>query len=396
MNEVYNHPCNLYGKYVRVFLGNIQAKEGLSLKGVMNIHLLEPIGGSLTIQAIGRAMRNCSHSGMPTNKWRVKVYMYVSTMNNEETALSNEQIMIQSKSESYKSSEIILNAIRSNSIDSILFADYVDPMNERGLDMGKVNEYLQSKNSCYDTQSMRQVPDVSKVDTNQFETSSWDVLASHVRSRQGHIATNDSFRELCEKLSGTYIENPEFTWRDQLIELYLRDALGQGKDVFEGLRSNPSVMQRANDHAERQKIENPSLFAKLGKKTLATLSTLFNHHPELEDRQFVKSDQGKDPNLSAQIMVYLLSPAYSDYPVNRRTIDLLTSKDQLILVQILLAKLVRYTTNGGPEIKARIKLTLKYAKTLKEFDERKTKMFDENIKLQKHLKNQVRLDKIFE
>ncbi len=77
----FNEKFNSYGDYVNIIIGDKKYKEGISLKGVNHVHLLEPLdNNSDRDQAIGRAVRWCSHTALPyPDRWRVKVYTYYSS-----------------------------------------------------------------------------------------------------------------------------------------------------------------------------------------------------------------------------------------------------------------------------------------------------------------------------
>ena len=55
--------------------------EGLDLKGVKHIHILEPpVSAKDYLQAIGRAVRFCSFAGIPKPEWKVRVWEYFGMM----------------------------------------------------------------------------------------------------------------------------------------------------------------------------------------------------------------------------------------------------------------------------------------------------------------------------
>lgn len=64
---------------VNVFLASQSFNEGVDLKNTKHIHLFEPM---LTFnaekQAIGRAVRFCSHSSLPYDEWTTSIHRYYS------------------------------------------------------------------------------------------------------------------------------------------------------------------------------------------------------------------------------------------------------------------------------------------------------------------------------
>ena len=85
IREVFNREDNLYGSKLKIILGSPSIKEGVSLKAVQFVHVLEPYWNlSRLEQVIGRASRFCSHKDLPENKRIVKVYIYIAVHEREK------------------------------------------------------------------------------------------------------------------------------------------------------------------------------------------------------------------------------------------------------------------------------------------------------------------------
>jgi hypothetical protein len=79
IREVYNRIDNLYGEKLKIILGSPSIKEGVSLKAVRYVHVLEPYWNKSRLeQVVGRASRFCSHINLPKDERDVKVYVYVA------------------------------------------------------------------------------------------------------------------------------------------------------------------------------------------------------------------------------------------------------------------------------------------------------------------------------
>lgn len=79
IREVYNRIDNLYGEKLKIILGSPSIKEGVSLKAVRYVHVLEPYWNKSRLeQVVGRASRFCSHINLPEEERDVKVYVYVA------------------------------------------------------------------------------------------------------------------------------------------------------------------------------------------------------------------------------------------------------------------------------------------------------------------------------
>jgi len=87
---IFNEPENKYGDKIKIFLLSPAAAEGLTLKNVRQVHILEPYWHEVRItQTIGRAIRMCSHADLPMEERHVDVYRYKSIADSSEARTSN-------------------------------------------------------------------------------------------------------------------------------------------------------------------------------------------------------------------------------------------------------------------------------------------------------------------
>ena len=81
---------NINGEIVKVILISQTGTEGLDLKFIRQVHVMEPWYNMNRIEQIfGRAIRTCSHKLLPFNERNVELYLYASLMRDngmEETA----------------------------------------------------------------------------------------------------------------------------------------------------------------------------------------------------------------------------------------------------------------------------------------------------------------------
>ena len=79
--RVFNSHENRHGKLIRVFLSTKSGAEGLNLMNVRQVHIMEPYWNLMRVkQAIGRAVRQCSHAALPPTQRRVDVHHYMMTI----------------------------------------------------------------------------------------------------------------------------------------------------------------------------------------------------------------------------------------------------------------------------------------------------------------------------
>ena len=79
--SLFNSRKNTRGELVSVALASQGYNEGIDLKAIRHVHLFEPlVEYNMEKQAIGRAVRYCSHSQLRKEfgEWTVKVHRYVS------------------------------------------------------------------------------------------------------------------------------------------------------------------------------------------------------------------------------------------------------------------------------------------------------------------------------
>ena len=75
---------NLYGELIQLLIISSSGAEGIDLKNVRYVHIMEPYWHPVRItQVIGRARRICSHSDLPEEEQTIKVYMYLLIHNEE-------------------------------------------------------------------------------------------------------------------------------------------------------------------------------------------------------------------------------------------------------------------------------------------------------------------------
>lgn len=75
----------LYGKLVKIFCITQSGAEGISLKNVRRVLLVEPFWNNVRIeQVIGRAIRSCSHEALPKQDRNVQVFSYIMKLTTKQ------------------------------------------------------------------------------------------------------------------------------------------------------------------------------------------------------------------------------------------------------------------------------------------------------------------------
>jgi superfamily II DNA or RNA helicase len=77
--RIFNSPENKNGELIKILIGSPVISEGVTLKNVRQVHILEPSWNMSRInQIVGRAVRNFSHHDLPESERNVEIYKYVS------------------------------------------------------------------------------------------------------------------------------------------------------------------------------------------------------------------------------------------------------------------------------------------------------------------------------
>ena len=76
---------NLRGEWIKIFMITASGAEGISLKNVRYVHIMEPYWHPVRAnQVIGRARRICSHSELPEDEQNIKVFMYLMKFSKQQ------------------------------------------------------------------------------------------------------------------------------------------------------------------------------------------------------------------------------------------------------------------------------------------------------------------------
>jgi len=86
--EIFNQIENVDGKLVKYILIAPAGSEGISLRNIRQIHIMEPFWNETRImQLIGRAIRQCYHKDLPLEERTVDVFRYKSIKNSGESTV---------------------------------------------------------------------------------------------------------------------------------------------------------------------------------------------------------------------------------------------------------------------------------------------------------------------
>lgn len=114
-----NTLSNKRGERIKVVLMSPIAGEGLSLKNVREIHVMDPWYHLNRInQVVGRAIRTCSHIALPVQERNVVVYLHAATNQNGDETIDIHSYKIAARKSTQ--SQIAENVIRDHAFDCAL------------------------------------------------------------------------------------------------------------------------------------------------------------------------------------------------------------------------------------------------------------------------------------
>jgi len=115
LRKRFNKSDNKNGDYIKIILGSPIISEGLTLKNVRQVHIIEPTWNMSKInQIVGRAVRNHSHDDLPAGQRKVEIYKYASVYSQDPNSLyidKEKYILSEEKDRTNKVIEKILKEI---------------------------------------------------------------------------------------------------------------------------------------------------------------------------------------------------------------------------------------------------------------------------------------------
>ena len=131
------YPNNFTGKICRMFMITQSGAEGISLKNVRQVHIMEPFWNYVRLEQVqGRAIRICSHKDLPMVERTVEVFTYLmkfseqqkkdrkvdETIATRDKGLTTDQIIYTLMMTKRRLSEQIFEVMKSSAIDCTLNA----------------------------------------------------------------------------------------------------------------------------------------------------------------------------------------------------------------------------------------------------------------------------------
>ena len=131
---------NKYGDVIKVLMITASGAEGINLRNVRHVHIMEPYWHPVrTEQIIGRAVRICSHHDLPRELQTVKVFLYVMKFTAEQLkpaskdeqvtniikydgSITTDQKLLDTSSKKQLINQRLLTVVKASAIDCVTHA----------------------------------------------------------------------------------------------------------------------------------------------------------------------------------------------------------------------------------------------------------------------------------
>ena len=244
---------NMHGGLIKVVIVSKIGTEGLDLKNIREMHLLDPwYNLNRAEQIIGRGVRTCSHVDLPKEHRNVTLFLHVVT-HPDETESFDQRV--------YRIAELKQRKI--NAIEKILKSHAIDckfnlpnlmfpPERLRMTFDIETSQGIKLKNykigDAEDRRSVKCAVSVNKpgaaTDTSTFTK---DMIADEINIYKGYIAstfrgvTRNTYKDIIREL------RDKFRSIDEDIVKYVLDELVESREVFSGYHNNRGVLMFAGN-----------------------------------------------------------------------------------------------------------------------------------------------------
>ncbi len=124
--KIFTSKENSHGKFIKIICATAAGAEGLDLKNIRQIHIMEPYWNQVRIeQVIGRGVRRGSHDELPPDERNIDIFRYFSVFTDQEKMETKDRMSTDEHIDliSYKKQGIInqvLLSMKETSIDCFL------------------------------------------------------------------------------------------------------------------------------------------------------------------------------------------------------------------------------------------------------------------------------------
>ena len=244
---------NMHGGFIKVVIVSKIGTEGLDLKNIREMHLLDPwYNLNRAEQIIGRGVRTCSHIDLPKEHRNVTLYLHAVTHPDDEMESFDQRV--------YRIAEFKQRKI--NAVEKILKSHAIDckfnlpnlmfpPERLRMIFDIETSQGIKLKNykigDAEDRRSIKCAANTSTGAATDASTFTKDMIADEINIYKGYIAstfkgvTRNTYKEIIRELRG------RFQSIDEDIVKYVLDELVESQEVFSGYHNNRGVLTFAGN-----------------------------------------------------------------------------------------------------------------------------------------------------
>ena len=187
--KIFNSKDNRYGDIIKIIMISPAGAEGITLKNVRQVHIMEPYWNEVRIeQVIGRAIRQCVHVDLPMEERTVDVFRYkmirengkITTDEKMENISRKKNNLLMSFIEATKEVAVDCELFKAHNMmgskyncfkfnEESLFENNIGPAYSRKIEYdNKMDDGLNSKDSVKMRVKVRKIKVVKKIDENNF------------------------------------------------------------------------------------------------------------------------------------------------------------------------------------------------------------------------------------
>ena len=292
---------NKYGEKIKIIIGSKITSEGLNLKNIREIHVLEPWHHLKKLeQIIGRGVRYCSHENLEEHEKNVTIYLYASLIEGKDI---NIDIDIYSKAEK-KSKEIgkVERILKQNSIDCSLFRELnkidADEIEENQDKIELENVSVDNYKDNYKCKSNKKTKKKNMNTVNKtFLKNMYNIYSIYIKelfNKNINYTIEEIIDEIKKKIKNTNKINK------QLIYLTLKNMINS-KSIIENKNMKGTIIY-INNYYVFQPINKKDTFLSIYDRGINKKMLTNNHiNLEIKDKKKKKVDEFKKVDLKTII-----------------------------------------------------------------------------------------------
>ena len=223
---------NVHGTKIKIILGSSVSAEGLDLKNIRHLHIVEPwYHMNKMDQIVGRAVRNCSHALLPKKDWDVTIYYHTAAFQDDKKESIDERIYRQAQNKQ----------INIDKVEKILKEEAVDcSLNKDLFDSNSGNHLCSYNNSDKSKQIDKSTASNANL-TDDIERAITKIGAAMANSKRAAF-THKQLYDVVKIATGETIEPQVFMYAlDKMLKLEI--PLTPGTTDYLIYRSNKYILQ---------------------------------------------------------------------------------------------------------------------------------------------------------